>query len=85
MKKTMSKRNIAKFHNLLKAEVPISSIVKILKIDKNTLKKFSPSAVKAFKDKQREIEALAVKQKAKTAEAAEIVAAAAKKVVEDGK
>ena len=81
MKNTMSKRNVAKFHTLLKKKAPISDIVKILKVDKDTLKKFTPGIFRDLKEKQIEAEALAAVEKKETEKAAEVVAAAAKKVV----
>lgn len=46
MKSTMNKRDIAKYHKLLAEEVSIDKISKFLKIDKATLKKFTPKGVK---------------------------------------
>lgn len=81
----MSKRNIAKFHSLLKMKAPISDIVKILKVDKDTLKKFTPTVFKDLKVKQAEAAALKAEEKADTEKAAEVVAEAAKKVVKKDK
>lgn len=85
MKKTMSKRNVAKFHNLLKKKVSVNDIVKILKVDKETLKKFTPSVFKDLKEKAAEAAALAETEKQETAKAAEVVAEAAKQVVKKDK
>ena len=46
MKATMNSRNIAKFHKMLRAEVPLSKCSKLLKIEVKTLKKFTPEVMK---------------------------------------
>jgi len=49
MKSTMNKRDIAKFHKMLEAEVSVDKISKALKVDKDTLKKFAPAKAAAAK------------------------------------
>ena len=66
MKKTMSGRNIAKFHKMLAQEVPMKKISIFMGIEMKTLAKFVP-----------EVQAEAVA--AKSASVAEAVAAAEKK------
>ena len=52
MKKTMNKRDVAKFHKFLNNDVKIEKISKFLGIATATLKKFTPDALKkALKDK----------------------------------
>lgn len=77
MKDTMSKRNIAKFHKLLKAKAPQKDIVKILKVKPATLKRFMPEKVAEFKKKAAKIEAEVKVEKAKTKKTGEAIAAAA--------
>ena len=45
----MNKANVAKFHKLLKADVPKKEIAAILKVDPKTLAKFTPEAFEAAK------------------------------------
>lgn len=85
MKQTMSKRNVAKFHMLLKKKAPISDIVKILKVSKETLKRFTPGKHQAFAEQQKQKLALEAAEKLETDKAAEVVAEAAKKVVKKDK
>lgn len=85
MKNTMSKREVAKFHNLLKKKAPISDIVKILKISKETLKEFTPGKFQELAERRAEQAALeAADLEAKEA-AAESLASAAKKVAAETK
>jgi arsenate reductase-like glutaredoxin family protein len=85
MKKTMSKRNVALFHKLLKKKAPIGDIVKILKVTKETLKEFTPAKCEAFKQSQIEAAALKQKEEAVKIEAADTLVAAAKKVAKESK
>lgn len=50
MKNTMNKREIAKFHKYLEEEIPMEKISKGMGIDKKTLAKFTPEAVKKVKE-----------------------------------
>lgn len=63
MKETMSKRDIAKFHKYLAEDISIDKISKGMGIDKKTLAKFTPEAIKKVKE-QRAKEEAALKPKA---------------------
>ncbi len=54
MKNTMNSRNIAKFHKLLKADVKPAEISMQLKVEVNTLKMFTPEAIKKAKSGKAE-------------------------------
>lgn len=49
MKSTMSNRNIARYHKLLKLRVDVEEISDILKIDVDALKRFTPEIMAAVK------------------------------------
>lgn len=85
MKCTMSKRNVAKFHKLLEMKAPVKDIVKILKVDKDTLKQFTPAKFEDFKKKQAEAAALAAEAEAETAEKVSNLKKAAKEIEKDAK
>ena len=70
MKSTMNTRDIAKFHKLLKKEVPHDQIVKIMGVERETLKKFSPERVAKAKAVQKEAQIAANENRKKTQEMA---------------
>lgn len=80
MKKTMSQREVAKFHKYLEKKMSMKDCAKYLQVDMDTLKKFTPSAIEAWKKSQAEKAALALKGEEETRKAAKVVAAAAKEV-----
>lgn len=49
MKNTMSNRNIARYHKLLKLKYDLEEISTILKVDEDTLKRFSPKIMAGVK------------------------------------
>ena len=85
MKTTMSKRNIAKFHKLLQREVPVGDIVKILKVTKETLRKFTPAKVAEWKKVQAELAAAEAVEEAAKKETAAALGAAASEVLKKDK
>ncbi len=63
MKNTMNSRNIAKFHKLLKADMKPAEISRQLKVEVDTLKLFTPEALK--KAKAAKVEKVAAKPEGK--------------------
>lgn len=82
MKSTMNSRDIAKFHKLLAAEVSSNEIVKILGIEVETLKKFTPEKVKAAKIKRKDRQAQVLAERKKTQEIAAAAVQAARSAVD---
>ncbi|MGW8177963.1 MAG: hypothetical protein ACWGQW_04100 [bacterium] len=63
MKRTMNGRDIVKFHKLLEQEIPHAKIVKLMGVDADTLKRFTPDKVNAAKQQAKEKQAAAFKQR----------------------
>lgn len=80
MKRTMSARNVAKFHKMLANDVSLKQASKLLNIDVKALQEFTPAKMQALKSKQAEEAARKEAENKEAEAAAKTLAAAAKSV-----